>query len=59
MADNDRIVTAADLERMTPQERADVIDASVVTDWNDVPESFRTQIDATARRLGEQRRARA
>ena len=59
MADNDRIVTAADLERMTPQERADVIDASVVTDWNDVPESFRAKIDANARHLGEQRRTRA
>ena len=59
MADNDRIVTAADLERMTPQARADVIDASVVTDWHDVPESLRAKVDATARRLGEQRRTRA
>jgi hypothetical protein len=59
MAERDRIVTAADLEKMTPQQRADVIDASVVTDWDDVPESFRATVDAAARRLGEQRRARA
>lgn len=43
---------------MSPQERAEVIDAAVVTDWAEVPESFRAKIDATARRLGEQRRAR-
>ena len=59
MAEHDRIVTAAELERMSPQERADVIDASTVTDWADVPASLKAEIDATPRRLGEQRRARA
>jgi hypothetical protein len=59
MAEPDRIVTAADLEKMSPQERADVVGAAVVTDWSEVPESFRAQVNATARQLGEQRRSRA
>ncbi len=59
MTEPDRIITATELEKMTPQERSEVIDAAVVTDWAEVPESFRAEIDATARRLGEQRRARA
>jgi hypothetical protein len=59
MAEPDQIVTAADLEKMSPQERADVVGAAVVTDWSEVPETFREMVNATARRLGEQRRSRA
>jgi hypothetical protein len=58
MAEPDRIVTAADLEKMSPQERADVVGAAVATDWSEVPDAFRAQVNATARRLGEQRRSR-
>jgi hypothetical protein len=53
------IITAADMDKMTPQERADAVDASIVQSWDDVPEPFRTEVQETARRLGEQRRARA
>jgi hypothetical protein len=59
MAKPVRIITAAEMDRMTPQERADAIDASIIRDLNDVSESFRAEIMATAKILGEQRRARA
>ena len=59
MDDVDPIVNAAQLEKMSPQQRADVVDAAVVTSWDDVPESFRARIEAAAHRLGKQRRARA
>lgn len=45
------------MEKMTPQERADVIDASIVRSLDEVSEPFRSQVLATARHLAEQRRA--
>jgi hypothetical protein len=59
MAKPVKIITAAEMDRMTPQERADAIDASIIRDLNDVSESFRAEIMETAKILGEQRRARA
>jgi hypothetical protein len=59
MAKPVKVITAAEMDRMTPQERADVVDASIVRDLKDVSESFRAEIVATAKMLGEQRRARA
>ena len=59
MADPERIVTAADLEALTAQERNELVDASVVRSWDDVPEPFRSEIQAMARHLGDQRRTRA
>ena len=56
MAERRRLITAADLDRMSPQERADAIDASLVTDWDDVPEPFRSEVLATARDLGRRLR---
>ena len=59
MAENAKtIVTAAEMDKMTPQERADAVDASIVRSWDDVPEPFRTEVLATARKLGQQRRQR-
>jgi hypothetical protein len=58
MADDLKITTAAEMDRMTPQERADAVDAALVRSWDDVPEPFRSEVLATARSLGEQRRAR-
>ena len=52
-----KIVTAAEMDRMSPQERADAIDASVVRDWNRVPPTLRREIVATAHRLDAERRA--
>ena len=59
MADPERIVTAADLEALTAQERNELVDASVVLSWDGVPEPFRSEIQAMARHLGDQRRTRA
>ena len=59
MAEPAKLVSAADMDAMTPQERADAVNASTVLSWDDVPEPFRTEVQAAARLLGEQRRARA
>ena len=59
VAEKRRIITAAEMDRMTPQERADAVDAAIIRDLSDVSDSFRAEIMATAKMLGEQRRARA
>jgi hypothetical protein len=51
-----KIITAAEMDRMTPQERADAVDASIMRSWDDVSPAFRAEIMATAKMLGEQRR---
>ncbi len=51
-------MTAAEMDKMTPQERADVIDAATVRSWDEVPEAFRSRVMETARKLGDQRRQR-
>ena len=56
MAERRRLITAADMDRMSPQERADAIDASLVTNWEDVPEPFRSEVLATAHELGRRLR---
>ena len=55
----DRVVTAAELDKMSPQERADLIRSKTVRDWADVSGELRAKVNETAKRLGEQRRARA
>jgi hypothetical protein len=45
------------MDRMTPQQRADAVAAGVLTSWGDVPEPFRSEVLAEARRVGEERRA--
>ncbi|HSH11464.1 MAG TPA: hypothetical protein VLA10_06725 [Ilumatobacter sp.] len=54
-----KIITAAEMDRMSPQERADAVDASQVNDWNEVNPAFRDEILETARELGAQRRSDA
>lgn len=56
MADSQQVITAEELERMTPNERAEVIRQSTVASLDDVSDEFRARIEATAARLGEQRR---
>ena len=57
MAEPDHVVSAAELEAMTPQQRAAVVAAATVTDWAQVSESIRARVNDRARSLGEQRRA--
>lgn len=49
-----RIVTAAEMDAMTPQQRADLIDASVVRSWDEVDAEFRAQALQAARVLNAQ-----
>ena len=59
MADDAKtILTAAETEKLSPQERADAIDAATARSWDDVPEPFRSEVLATALKLGQQRRQR-
>ena len=48
-----KFYSAADMARMTPQERASVVDAATCHSWDEVPEPFRSEVLATARELGQ------
>jgi hypothetical protein len=57
MPENPRaFVTAAEMDKMTPQQRADAVGNATVTSWERVPEQFRAEVMATAAELGAQRR---
>jgi hypothetical protein len=51
MPDREKLVTAEELDQMTPDERAAVVRESIVTDWDDVPADFRRKVEATAAQL--------
>ena len=48
-------ISAADMDRMTPNERADAVDASICRTWDEVPEPYRSkflaEIDEMANRF--------
>ena len=48
-----KFISAADMDRMTPNERADAVNASICHSWDEVPEPFRTQVLETARELAQ------
>lgn len=48
MAGKQRIVTAAEMDKMTPQERADAVDAGVIRSWDEVDHDFRERLLARA-----------
>ena len=59
MADSSKMVmTAAEMDKMTPQQRTDAVTAATAQSWEEVPEPFQSEVLATARALGEQRRKR-
>jgi hypothetical protein len=51
-----KTITAAEMAAMTPQQRAEAVEAGRAKSWDDVPEPFRSEVQATAVELGEQRR---
>lgn len=53
-----KIITAADMDKMTPQERADATDAATIRSWDDVDRDFREAAMAEARRLNAELRRR-
>ena len=56
MADAPRVITAAELDEMSPDERAQVVREHIVTDLEELPEGFRRRVEKTAARLAEQLR---
>jgi hypothetical protein len=57
VAESPRLITAAELDDMTPNERARTFNERVVTDWEQVPEDLRQSIATTAAWLTKQRPA--
>lgn len=53
MADRE-VISAQELDQMTPDQRAELVRASIVTDWDEVPADFRASVEATAAELAEQ-----
>jgi hypothetical protein len=56
MSEEAKVITAEELDKMSPQERADAVDAGIVRSWDEVPKAFKEKVLSTARLLGEKRR---
>ena len=56
VADAPKVITAEQLDSMSPDERAKVVREHIVTDLNELPDGFRRRVEATATRLSEQLR---
>ena len=54
MAESRSVITAAEMDKMTPQQRADLIDAGIVRDWSHIEPDFRQRIENHARQLAQQ-----
>lgn len=48
-----KFISAADMDRMTPNERADAVNASICRTWDEVPEPFRSKVLARAGELAQ------
>ena len=57
MADQRRLVSAAELDAMTPDERNAAVDERIVTTFDEVPWKFRDRVIAMAERLAAERRS--
>jgi hypothetical protein len=53
MAEPLEIITAAEMDKMTPQQRADVVDASIVHRWDEVDLAFRRRVEQRAAELAK------
>ena len=54
VADPPKVITAEELDGMTPDERAQVVRDHIVTDLDQLPDGFRRRVETTAARLAEQ-----
>lgn len=52
-----RIVTAHELDQMSPDERAAAFDERIVRDLDELPADFRRRVEARGRRLAEELRS--
>jgi hypothetical protein len=48
-----KVITAAEMDKMTPQERADAVDASLVHSWDEVDPPFRDRVMQRAQELAK------
>ncbi|MCB0980024.1 MAG: hypothetical protein R2694_09025 [Ilumatobacteraceae bacterium] len=48
-----KFISAADMDRMTPNERAEAVNASICRSWDEVPEPFRSKVRARAVELAQ------
>lgn len=55
VSSNRRLVTAAQLDAMSPNERAAVLAEHIVMDLGELPEGFRDRVVATGQRLATER----
>ena len=46
LVEDRKFISAADMDRMTPNERAEVVLAATCHSWDEVPEPFRSKISA-------------
>ena len=59
MADDVKpVLGPAEMAAMSPQARADAVEAAIARSWDEVPEPFRSEVMGLATTLGEQRRQR-
>jgi len=54
VADTPRVITAEELDAMSPDERAKVVRDHIVTELDLLPEGFRRRVESTAARLAGQ-----
>jgi len=51
VAEEGKVITSSEMDKMTPQERADAVDAAVRRNWDEVDPDFRDRALAEAREL--------
>jgi hypothetical protein len=57
VATTPRIITAQELDQMTPDERAAAFDERIVRNLDDLPSEFRDRVEARGRQLAEELRS--
>lgn len=55
MVNKPRVLTAEELDAMTPDERAHAFNERIVTDLDELPSEFRDRVIQTGQRLASQR----
>jgi hypothetical protein len=58
MGPKPKLISAEELDAMTPNERAAAVDACTVTDPAELPEAFRTRVFAVGERIAHDLRAK-
>lgn len=53
MAEPLEIITASEMDKMTPQQRADAVDASILHSWDEVDPAFRRRVEQRAAELAK------